>query len=223
MRTFKEFIAENPSLDENRLFGDVQRAVQMFKHMTGIQKFPVKPPSGPANLSNIATKGASKPAPSASSAPKYNMGSGTSTPKPPNKVGRSNLMRSIKANTSTRPSTSNVGKVGRAAAAGVALDAAFPRPAKGGLKDAPKVPTKPSQVKTGEKYYDYNTRVGSSQRPAQRLKVGPKIVGTGSTPKPAAPKSSSQSFDSAFSSARKSGAKEFEWKGKKYNTKLKGE
>lgn len=216
MKTFKEFILENPSLDENKLFGDVQRAVQMFKHMTGIQRFPVKPPSGPANLSNIATKGASKPAPST---PKYNMGSGT--PKPPNRVGQSNLMRSIRANTSTRPSSSNVNKIGRAAAAGVALDAAFPRPAKGSLKDAPKIPTKASEVKKGEKYYDYNTRVGASQRPAQRLKVGPKIVGTGSTPKPAAPKS--QSFDSAFDSARKSGAKEFEWKGKKYNTKLKGE
>ena len=127
-------------------------------------------------------------------------------------------------NTYTRPSSSNVGKIGKAAAAGVALDAAFPRAAKGSLKDAPKVPTKPSQVKKGETYYDYNTRVGSSQRPAQRLKVGPKTVGTGSTPKPTTPKSTSpQSFDSAFSSARKSGAKEFEWKGKKYNTKLKGE
>lgn len=220
MKTFKEFISENPSLDENRLFGDVQRAVQMFKHMTGIQRFPTKPPSGPANLSNIATKGPSKPAPAAK--PKYNMGSGT--PKPPSKVGQSNLMRNIKANTYTRPSSSNVGKIGKAAAAGVALDAAFPRAAKGSLKDAPKVPTKPSQVKKGETYYDYNTRVGSSQRPAQRLKVGPKTVGTGSTPKPTTPKSTSpQSFDSAFSSARKSGAKEFEWKGKKYNTKLKGE
>lgn len=214
MRTFKEFIAENPSLDENRLFGDVQRAVQMFKHMTGIQKLPTKPPSGPANLSNIATKGVSKPAPTK---PKYNMGSGT--PKPPSRVGQGNLLRSLRNTASTKTSSgSGATKVARAAAAGVALDAAFPRPAKGSLKDAPKIPTKPSQVKKGGTYYDYSTRVGASQRPAQRLKVGPKIVGSGSTPKP-----STQSFDSAFASARKSGAKEFEWKGKKYNTKLKGE
>ena len=215
MKTFKEFISENPSLDENRLFGDVQRAVQMFQHMTGIKKFPTKAPSGPANLSNIATKGTSKPAPAK---PKYNMGSGT--PKPPSRVGTNNLMRSVKSSMSTRPSSaSKIGKIGRAAAAGIALDAAFPNPAKGSLKDAPKIPTKPSQVKTGEKYYDYSTRVGASQRPAQRLKVGPKMVGSGSKPAPA----KTQSFDSAFASARKSGAKEFEWKGKKYNTKLKGE
>lgn len=47
-----------------------------------------------------------------------------------------------------------------------------------------------------------------------RLKVGPKIVGTGSV---------AGDFDVAFKKARTSGAKEFEFQGKKYNTKLKNE
>jgi len=47
-----------------------------------------------------------------------------------------------------------------------------------------------------------------------RLKVGPKIVGTGSV---------AGDFDAAFKKARSSGAKEFEFQGKKYNTKVRGE
>jgi len=47
-----------------------------------------------------------------------------------------------------------------------------------------------------------------------RLKVGPKIVGTGSV---------AGDFDVAFKKARTSGAKEFEFQGKKYNTKIRGE
>ena len=47
-----------------------------------------------------------------------------------------------------------------------------------------------------------------------RLKVGPKIVGTGSV---------AGDFDVAFKKARTSGEKEFDFKGKKYNTKTRGE
>lgn len=47
-----------------------------------------------------------------------------------------------------------------------------------------------------------------------RLKVGPKIVGTGSV---------AGDFDVAFKKAKTSGAKEFDFKGKKYNTKTRSE
>ena len=47
-----------------------------------------------------------------------------------------------------------------------------------------------------------------------RLKVGPKIVGTGSV---------AGDFDDAFKKAKTSGAKEFDFKGKKYNTKTRSE
>jgi hypothetical protein len=47
-----------------------------------------------------------------------------------------------------------------------------------------------------------------------RLKMGPKIVGTGSV---------AGDFDVAFKKARTSGEKEFDFKGKKYNTKTRGE
>jgi hypothetical protein len=50
-----------------------------------------------------------------------------------------------------------------------------------------------------------------------RAKVGPKKVG----PKKVGPKKPPQSFDKAFSSARKAGKKVFTWKGKRYNTKVK--
>ena len=47
-----------------------------------------------------------------------------------------------------------------------------------------------------------------------RLKMGPKIVGTGSV---------AGDFDVAFKKAKTSGAKEFDFKGKKYNTKTRSE
>jgi hypothetical protein len=60
----------------------------------------------------------------------------------------------------------------------------------------------------------YNTRDKNgkvrSRRKAGPKKVGPKKVGT-----------SAQSFDKAFTAARKAGKKEFTWKGKRYNTKIK--
>jgi hypothetical protein len=56
----------------------------------------------------------------------------------------------------------------------------------------------------------YNTKDPSGQV-RSRLKVGPKKVGTGSV---------AGDFDQAFKSARTSGKKEFEFKGKKYTTKL---
>ena len=67
-----------------------------------------------------------------------------------------------------------------------------------------------AQVKKGETYYDPSTRVGSSQRFAQRKKVGPKIVG---------PKlSAAQDFDKAYGSAKEKGGvgSTFNWRGKSY-------
>lgn len=59
----------------------------------------------------------------------------------------------------------------------------------------------------------YNT-MDSDGKVRSRLKVGPKTVGTGSV---------AGDFDVAFKKARTGGQKEFEFKGKKYNTKLAGE
>jgi hypothetical protein len=79
-------------------------------------------------------------------------------------------------------------------------------------KSAPKVPTTAKEVKKGETYYDPKTRVGSSQRFSQRLKVGPKIVGSGKVGTEA------QSFDKAYGSAKAKGGmgSTFKWKGKDY-------
>jgi hypothetical protein len=79
-------------------------------------------------------------------------------------------------------------------------------------KTAPKLPTSAKEVKKGQTYYDPSTRVGSSQRFSQRLKVGPKIVGTGKADTDA------QSFDKAYGAAKaKSGmGSTFKWNGKDY-------
>jgi len=75
------------------------------------------------------------------------------------------------------------------------------------VKDTEKKPKPESSVNK------YNT-MDSDGRIRNRLKVGPKIVGTGSI---------AGDFDVAFKKARTGGAKEFEFQGKKYNTKLAGE
>ena len=59
----------------------------------------------------------------------------------------------------------------------------------------------------------YNTK-DSDGTVRDRLKMGPKIVGTGSV---------AGDFDVAFKKAKTSGAKEFDFKGKKYNTKTRSE
>ena len=59
----------------------------------------------------------------------------------------------------------------------------------------------------------YNTK-DSGGKIRSRLKVGPKIVGTGSI---------AGDFDAAFKKARSSGAKSFKFQGKQYTTKLKTE
>lgn len=89
-----------------------------------------------------------------------------------------------------------------AAAAGVAAGAVAPL-----VKDTEKKSKPESSVNK------YNT-MDSDGKVRSRLKVGPKIVGTGSV---------AGDFDVAFKKAKTSGAKEFEFQGKKYNTKLKNE
>ena len=106
-----------------------------------------------------------------------------------------------------------VGPAAAGAVLGVAADMAFPRSTAPGTRDkAPKLPTSAKEVKKGETYYDPSTRVGSSQRFAQRKKVGPKIVGPGKVGTPA------QDFDRAYKDAKeKSGmGSTFTWKGKSY-------
>lgn len=105
------------------------------------------------------------------------------------------------------------GPAAAGAALGVAADMAFPRSTAPGTRDkAPKLPTSAKEVKKGETYYDPSTRVGPSQRFAQRKKVGPKIVGPGKVGTEA------QSFDKAYGAAKaKSGmGSTFTWKGKSY-------
>ncbi len=85
------------------------------------------------------------------------------------------------------------------------------------LKSSPKLPTTAKDVKKGETYYDPSTRIGPSQRFAQREKVGPKIVG----PKIVGPGkvgTEAQSFDRAYKSAKQKGGmgSTFTWKGKSY-------
>lgn len=97
------------------------------------------------------------------------------------------------------------GKLGTFAAGIQAYNTADATP-----KTAPKFPTTAKEVKKGETYYDPSTRVGSSQRFAQRQKVGPKIVG---------PKlSTAQDFDKAYAAAKQKGGmgSTFSWRGKSY-------
>ena len=70
-------------------------------------------------------------------------------------------------------------------------------------------------------------KIKSAMTPKPTKKVADSFSGQyqkGSPSKKAAPKmSKAKSFDNAFASARNSGMKTFVWKGKKYNTKLRGE
>jgi hypothetical protein len=96
---------------------------------------------------------------------------------------------------------------------GVAAAVMAPRPTAPGTKDtSPKFPKTAKEVKKGETYYDPSTRIGPSQRFAQREKVGPKIVGPGKVGTEA------QSFDRAYKSAKQKGGmgSTFTWKGKSY-------
>lgn len=65
----------------------------------------------------------------------------------------------------------------------------------------------------------YNTK-DADGTVRDRLKVGPKIVGP---KKPAKLGTTAKAFDKEFASQRAAGAKEFEFKGKRYSTKLRGE
>jgi hypothetical protein len=159
---------------------------------------------------------ASKPAPSPAPKPS-NVATSKAMPKP----------TTVKSKASVKPSSTGAGSAGavagglknvlktglRAGAAGVAADMAFPQSTAPGTRDtAPKLPTSAKEVKKGETYYDPSTRVGSSQRFAQRKKVGQKIVGPGKVG------TESQSFDKAYGEAKaKSGmGSTFKWKGKDY-------
>lgn len=116
----------------------------------------------------------------------------------------------------TPPTPRGIGGLGRLAGAGlgaVAADMAFPEPTAPGTRDtAPKLPTSAKEVKKGETYYDFGTRIEPSQRPAARKKVGPKIVGPGKVG------TGAQSFDRAYAAAKREGGmgSEFTWKGKNY-------
>ena len=68
-----------------------------------------------------------------------------------------------------------------------------------------------TKAKAASSVGKYNTR-DKDGTVRSRAKVGPKKVGT-----------VAESFDKAFTAARKAGKKTFTYKGKKYNTKMKGE
>ena len=65
-----------------------------------------------------------------------------------------------------------------------------------------------------------NTADGTLSAALKRGDYKPK---QGPTPKTTTGSFNKKSFDSAFAEARKSGAKQFTWRGKKYTTKIKGE
>ena len=103
------------------------------------------------------------------------------------------------------------------------------------------------RMKAGESQYKYDIRMKkqankfrkndpllreikdtSELKVGEGIKHGPKNKPNVATSKPSTPKSSTtnldkMSFGDAFKSSRKSGAKEFTWKGKKYHTKTKSE
>lgn len=109
-----------------------------------------------------------------------------------------------KANAMTSPADAlNAARKALATAAGLG--------AAGVAAQSGKEPVKKSKPESSVN--KYNT-MDSDGKIRSRLKVGPKIVGTGSV---------AGDFDVAFKKARESGSKEFEFKGKKYNTKLRGE
>jgi len=84
----------------------------------------------------------------------------------------------------------------------------------GGLGIAAQTAKDPAKKSNPESSVNKYNTMDSDGRIRSRLKVGPKIVGTGSV---------AGDFDVAFKKARTGGAKEFEFQGKKYNTKLAGE
>lgn len=73
----------------------------------------------------------------------------------------------------------------------------------------------PDYSKTSPKK-DTSKDAGNKVPGKRAVTSGKKEVGMGS-------KKSKSAFESAFAKARKSGAKEFTYNGKKYNTKIKGE
>jgi hypothetical protein len=98
--------------------------------------------------------------------------------------------------------------VAGATALGVGADMASPRSTAPGTPDkAPKFPTTAKEVKKGQTYYDPNTRIGTSQRFAQRKKVGVAKIGS--------------SFEDAFKFYKERGDKTFKYAGKEYTTKMK--
>lgn len=55
----------------NNQIQNLRNAAQMFRYMTGIDRPPIKPPAGPANLGNIALR---KPAPPSTPKPRFQIG-----------------------------------------------------------------------------------------------------------------------------------------------------
>jgi len=88
----EQILSENALQDVGK---NISNAAKMFRMMTGIDKMPQKPPSGPVNLNKIATQGSSKPQPQKQT---FKIG----TPPRPNATGQQNLMRTVRSNTQTR-------------------------------------------------------------------------------------------------------------------------
>jgi hypothetical protein len=97
--TKEESLLMMSTINENWLQG-MQNAAKMFRMMTGIDKMPVKPPSGPANLTNIF-RGASTP-PTPKPAP---FQIGTPKPKPVARGGGSPISAVVQALTNLQGDT----------------------------------------------------------------------------------------------------------------------
>lgn len=66
----KKIMVEN-ILNLGQQVKNLKTAAQMFRYMAGIDKMPVKPPAGPANLGNIALR---RPSPTVTPKPKFQIG-----------------------------------------------------------------------------------------------------------------------------------------------------
>jgi len=132
----------------------------------------------------------------------------------------------VKAGIRTFPSAAAMVRSATPAARTTPRPAAAPKPQESktmAMKPAPMSPAVAAMQKEGFEKAVANAKNKPNMSP---LSLVPKYTPAAAASKPAPAKpaaTSAQTFGSAFAAARKSGAKEFEYKGKKYTTAMKGE
>jgi hypothetical protein len=117
----KKIMVEN-ILNIAKNLKDIKTAAQMFKYMTGIEKLPIKPPSGPVNLTKLTLKG---PSPTVAPKPKFQWGTPPKTPAKP----------SVKPKPTVSPVAQKAAVAGATTAAATQIGNTS-KPAKPGLTDA---------------------------------------------------------------------------------------